>query len=151
MAYGFPEDDSSETENGNLHARLTDCFCTLLNKTAAALKIKFKCIRVGKLLLNSTTPRPVKIIFNNSESVDIILQAFIKSKNQKKLPVLLKQLVIARDQTPAQRQEYLALKEEMKRRTSAGEKNLKIVTRGTRQIIVQHARTSVLSQMNKDQ
>lgn len=73
MAYSFPEDDSLESEDGNLHTRIADYFSNLLNKTIANLKIKFRCICVGELLLNSTTPCPIKIIFNDCESVEIIL------------------------------------------------------------------------------
>lgn len=133
----------------NLHIKITDCFSKLLNKPIAKTKIKFKFIHVGKFLMNSTTPRPIKLILSDPDSAKIILQTCIRSKIHKELLVPLQHLIIARDRTPAQRQEYLALKEEMKRRTSVGEKNLRIVTRGIRQIIVQNDRNSVLG-LNKD-
>lgn len=150
MIYGLPEDESRSAEDGNLNSKIYDCFSLLLAKPAAEAKCKFKCMRVGKVLVNGTNPRPVKIIFNSLDSADTILQEYIRLKTQKKLPPSLQHLVVARDQTPAQRQEYLALKEEMRRRTVAGEKDLRIVTKGTRQIIVQRNRTSAPN-LNKKQ
>lgn len=148
MVFGLPEEDSQGSEDGKLQTKISDFFFLILNKSAN--DYNFKCMRMGRFLVNSTNPRPIKVIFGSPDSADAILQAFIKSKAQKNLPASLQHLTIARDQTPVQRREYLALKEEMRRRSQAGEKNLRIVTRGTHQTIVHSARTAVQSQ-NKAQ
>lgn len=150
MVYGLSEDDSSSSVEGNLQNKVNDCFSQTLGKPAPKIKLKFKCMRMGKHITASTNPRPVKIVFNDSDTADNILQAFIQCKVQKKLPVSLQHLAIARDQTPAQREEYLQLKEELRRRSQAGEKNLCIVARGTRQIIIRRIPTSARNP-SKDQ
>lgn len=145
MLFGLSEDNTVNSEESNLNVKVTDYFAKILDKPGTKTKLKFKCMRVGKVSVSSTNPRPTKVIFNDPSTAENILQAYIRSKSSKSLPSSYPHLIVARDQTPMQRQEYKALKEELKMRTSQGEKNLKIVTKGNRQIITQRARISVLN------
>lgn len=84
-----------------------------------------KSIRLGKYLPGKN--RPLKIIFDNNETPKLVL------RNKSKFPTHLK---IYSDQTPSQNQYLQSIKEELRKRSESGEKDLTIkYIKGTPRIV----------------
>lgn len=81
-----------------------------------------KLFRVGKPNVNTTKPRPMKIILNSPEEAIQVLRNVNEIKKMKSF----ENLIITSDKTPNQTLHYKRIKEELSTRTNAGEKNLKI-------------------------
>lgn len=95
--------------------------------------------RIGKYSPSLAKPRPLKVVFANQKSTDLMIQKFIKIKKSKQHPAELKleQIIISSDRTQRQRNQHRSALEELQRRTKEGESNLRLVIR--------HGKTSIVN------
>lgn len=119
LVHGAPESNSKTVatrikHDNDIAAKLVDQF---LHSEGMH---PFKTLRLGGP--SSKKPRPLKIIFNNVGDVTELMKNF----NNDDLDQTLPDIRISRDRTPTERQLLNDIREELKRRTAAGEVNLTI-------------------------
>lgn len=99
------------------------------------------CSRIGKYSSLSQHPRPIKVTFVDHASVEQIIKLLIKAKKTKSSQIPIMKLSVVQDLTEYQRKEQKLIRQQLQDRIAAGEKDLRIVTRSGKPIIVRGRRT----------
>lgn len=87
----------------------------------------FRSFRIGRFSQASTSPRPVKLVFDITEQAQIFLRIFLQVKKEKKLATPWTDIIVTPDRTQNQIKHYKDLEREMRDRREKGESHLKIV------------------------
>lgn len=112
LVFGVPEETSDVKATVN----------SIMNCLEPSLTEDITPIRIGKVNPVKNLPRPIKIRFQNYETV---FKCLSKSKNLKSNDNF-KLIRISSDKTPRQQEYFRKIKEELNIKLAAGEKNLRI-------------------------
>lgn len=86
----------------------------------------FKCVRIGFLSQTATKPRPLKLMFQNSNQSTMFREAYFKLKTKDLLPLSMRSIQVSPDKTKLQQAEYRRVKGELEGRKSKGETDIVI-------------------------
>lgn len=128
ILFNVPESTQDNREaRSAADAAFVTSLCTTLLTDSAPLSQS----RIGKYSPALQKPRPLKIVFANSNSTDLTIKNFIKFKkaNQQPQDLNLRNLIMARDRTPSQLAQHRTTREEFQSRTAKGENNIRLITR----------------------
>ena len=119
VIYGLTENQEKDTKERQKYDEI------LIKQIISELELeelKFKTMRIGKLVINKV--RPIKIELKEESDKFRILK---RAKNIRKTEIAkFKKIIITTDMTFKEREINKILREELKARRDAGEKNLKI-------------------------
>lgn len=132
ILYGVPENISGNRDEKVIHdqQQITNVLNHLLPE--AEFESTPKPMRLGKLDVNKSTPRPIKITLPSESIAHELIHKAHRLKTFNDIP----NVKVSLDKTPRQQEHYRNLKKELERRITAGENNLRIkYIRGSPQIV----------------
>lgn len=132
IIYGIAEQDSSLNKESRI-AEENNTIKNVLSSISSNISLNnIRCHRLGKFNRVPGTPRPVKVVLNNSDEVYGLIKKFSTSKENNRHG----DISLSFDRTPRQVELYKKLKLELEDRKNSGENGLKIkYSNGTPKIV----------------
>lgn len=120
IIYGIKENSNGDMATRKKHD--TDCVKNVVNFVSTDVSTQdLNPIRLGKYLPDSHKPRPIRITFDNEQTVNTIIRNAKQLKGSE-----FRNISISFDRTPKQIEYYKTLKKQLDERISNGEANLRI-------------------------